>query len=144
VSCSTSQGIKVKSVKFESLSPLLSVGVIEPCLPLWTETLGFSNIGEVEHDGKLGFVMLEKDGIVVMYQTFASLDADDAELGRLFRDQKSMLYLKVDDLDTLEKAIVGHEVVFSRRKTFYGADELAIRDAAGHVLVFASFAAESE
>lgn len=124
---------------FKSLSPVLPVDEIEPCLSLWIDDLGFENAGEVEHQGRIGFVMLQRDSIVVMYQSYASIEEDNAELGKAMRDQSAALYFKVDDIGELEASLSKHDVVMPRRKTFYGAEEIAIRDKAGHILTFASF-----
>src|SRR3712207_6985738 len=43
----------------------------------------------------------------------------------------AMLYLQVDDLDAVERALQGIEPVTPRRKTFYGADELVVREPGG-------------
>ena len=60
----------------KKLTPILFVDAIEPCLPFWTERLGFTKATEVPHDGRLGFVILVKDGLELMYQTWDSAAAD--------------------------------------------------------------------
>ena len=50
---------------------------------------------------------------------------------------RSALYLEVDDLDGFAKRVKGAPQVFARRKTFYGAEELGVRDPAGNVVTFA-------
>ena len=52
-----------------------------------------------------------------------------------------MLFIEVEDLDAVERALEGVEPVVPRRKTFYGADELIVREPAGNVVTFAQFAA---
>ena len=42
------------------LTPILVVDEIEPCIPFWTERLGFQKTTEVPHEGELGFVILER------------------------------------------------------------------------------------
>lgn len=48
----------------------------------------------------------------------------------------SFLYLEVDDLDAVVPKLAGAPVIVSRRKTFYGADELGVREPGGNVVLF--------
>lgn len=68
----------------KKLTPILYVDAIEPCLPFWTERLGFTKTVEVPHDGKIGFVILTRDGLELMYQTWASAAADIAGATKIF------------------------------------------------------------
>jgi uncharacterized glyoxalase superfamily protein PhnB len=123
------------------ITPVLVVPAIEPVLPLW-EALGFTRTTEVPHDDRLGFVILARDGAEVMYQTEASVAADEA---LVLQGPKPLgatsLFVQVDDLDaTVAKLPHGTDIFVERRTTFYGATETYIRDAAGNVIVFAQFA----
>ncbi|HYV96003.1 MAG TPA: hypothetical protein VE967_00960, partial [Gemmatimonadaceae bacterium] len=57
------------------LTPVLVVDSIEPVLRFWDQ-LGFSKTAEVPHENVLGFVILERDQIQIMYQSRASVAAD--------------------------------------------------------------------
>jgi uncharacterized glyoxalase superfamily protein PhnB len=129
----------VQAMKILSLCPVLPVQAIEPLLPLWVDDLGFSKLAEVPHNGQIGFVMLGRDGIEIMYQTIDSIAGDDPKMAKALNGQTAAVYLKVDDLDAVEQAIAGHEIVMARRTTFYGSEEIGIRDPAGHVFTFAMF-----
>src|SRR5574338_152244 len=59
----------------KKLTPVIMVEAIEPCLPFW-ERLGFSKTAEVPEGGRLGFVILAKDAVEVMYQTHESVEKD--------------------------------------------------------------------
>ena len=39
-----------------------------------------------------------------------------------------MLFVHVDDLDAVEKAVAGAPVVKGRHKTFYGSEEIYVRE----------------
>lgn len=124
--------------RFNRASPVLYVEQIEPCVPFWTDRLGFEITGEVPHGDRLGFVMMEKDDVEVMYQSRASLEDDlpeaaDAETGGAF------LFVQVDDLDAVERALEGIDPVVPRRQTFYGTDELVVREPGGNTVTFAEF-----
>ena len=123
------------SLKFNKLTPVLVVDAIEPCLPFWTARLGFSKTVEVPEGDRLGFVILAKDGIEVMYQSRDSVWKDipamaDCPAGG------TALYLDVADVAAVERAVTGMELVVPRRKTFYGADEIGVREPGGNAVIF--------
>lgn len=119
----------------KKLTPVLVVDAIEPCLPFWIDRLGFTKGPEVPHGDALGFVMLLRGGVEVMLQSRASVRDDvPAIAGDAYR---SALYIEVDDLDAVMRAIDGLERVVEERTTFYGAREVGVRDPAGNVVLFA-------
>jgi uncharacterized glyoxalase superfamily protein PhnB len=127
--------VRVPSVKLNKLSPVLVVDAIEPCLSFWVDRLGFTRITEVPDGDRLGFVILQKDGIEVMYQSRESVRKDipvlaDAPAGG------TTLYIDVADVVAVERAVKGAEVVVPRRKTFYGADEIGVREPGGNAVIF--------
>jgi len=120
------------------LTPVLVVDEIEPCLAFWTGGLGLVPVHKVPGpDGKLMFASVEKDAVEVMYQTRASvvkdLPAMTAELG----GRSIVLFIHVDDLDAVEKATAGAPVVKARHKTFYGSEEIYVREPGGNTVGFA-------
>lgn len=117
------------------ITPILLVDEIEPCLPFW-EALGFDKMADVEHEGRLGFVILEKSGLEIMYQTRASVEADIPALGDA-PEGGTFLFLEVMDLDATIEAIEGAPIVFPRRKTFYGMEEIGVREPGGNAVTFA-------
>jgi hypothetical protein len=117
------------------LTPVLMVEAIEPCLAFWA-ALGFERTAEVPDGDRLGFVILAKDGVELMYQTRASVQADvpaiaASPMGGTF------LFLEVSDLDAVIAALGGTPVLFPRRKTFYGMDEIGVREPGGNPVTFA-------
>jgi uncharacterized glyoxalase superfamily protein PhnB len=122
----------------KKLTPILVVEAIEPALPFWTERLGFARTAEVPEGDRLGFVILARDGIEVMYQTRASIGNDVPSMLDV-PARGTVLFIEVDDIGAIETAMQGVEVVVPRRRTFYGADELFVREPGGHVVGFAQF-----
>ena len=119
------------------ITPILVVDRIEPCLPLWIDRLGFEKTVEVPDGDHLGFVILQKDGAEVMLQTAEGVEKDlktNPDVGR----GSASLFLEVPDFTDLRHRIRGENVVVPERVTFYGMREIAIRDAGGHLLVFAA------
>lgn len=125
----------------KKLAPVLVVDRIEPLLPLW-KALGFAATVEVPHGDALGFVILVRDSVEVMYQTVDSVRADDAKAveGDRPLGGASALFFEVDDLEAIAARIPpGTDMLFERRTTFYGSTETIFRDGAGNVITFAQF-----
>ncbi len=119
---------------FQSLTPVLFVERIEPSLPFWIERLGFRVEAEVREGAALGFVLLERDGVAVMLQSRESLRKDVPALGDMPFTSSTALYFKVDDLAALEPRLEGLAPVVPKRRTFYGATEIMVRDPAGNLV----------
>ena len=103
----------------KKLTPILTLEGIEPSLPFWVYALGFTKTVDVPHGEDLGFAILEKDGYEVMLQTVASMQAD-------------------------VPAVADYELLVPRRKTFYGAEEIFVREPGGNVVGFAQFGTAAE
>jgi len=121
----------------KKLTPVLYVDAIEPCLDFWTR-LGFEKTAEVPEGDKLGFVILKKDDVEVMYQTRASV-ANDIPALKDSPVKGSFLFIEVDDINAIDALLAGKDYVIPRRTTFYGADEVIVREPAGNVIAFAQF-----
>ena len=129
------------TMEMKQVTSVLMVDAIEPVLPFWVDRLGFEVTQEVPHGEALGFVTLRRDGVELMYQSRASM-AEDVPPAAEGPVGPSFLFLVVEDLDAVQAALEGIEPVVPRRRTFYGADELIVRDPAGHVVTFAEFSGE--
>lgn len=122
----------------KKLTPVLMVEEIEPCLPFWVDRLGFRKTAEVPEGDRLGFVILAKDGVEVMYQSRESVAKDVPALAEV-RGGPTFLYVEVAELDAVERALAGLEPVIPRRTTFYGAQEIGVREPCGNYVTFAQF-----
>ncbi|MBC8067044.1 MAG: VOC family protein [Deltaproteobacteria bacterium] len=120
----------------QKITANLVVEAIEPNLAFWVERLGFTVGVQVPHGERLGFVILNHGELELMLQSRASVAEDVAPLADdRFR---SVLYLRVGDLAPLRTALAGIDPVVPERRTFYGADELIVRDPEGNVIFFAT------
>jgi hypothetical protein len=126
-------------VELKKLTPILTVEAIEPSLPFWVNALGFTKTVDVPHEGALGFAILEKDGYEVMLQTVASIQADVPAVAPPAGG--SILFLEIEDLAAIQRAVADYELLVPRRTTFYGADEIFVREPGGNVVGFAQFGA---
>lgn len=126
------------------ITPVLYVKEIEPCVQFWAERLGFEKTAEVPEGDRLGFVILQKNGVEIMYQSFVSAEKDAPELAQEISGGRTFLYVEVDKLDEVITAIQGINLVLPLRTTFYGAREIGLKDPAGHMLVFAEMSAAQQ
>ena len=124
------------SSAMRKLTPVLTVEAIEPCLSFWVDRLEFTKTVEVPDGDRLGFVILVRDGVELMYQTKASLEKDLGQPTEALTSS-AFLFLEVADLDAVERAMDGVRPLLPRRRTFYGMDELVVREPGGNVIIFA-------
>ncbi|MGZ4898851.1 MAG: VOC family protein [Candidatus Angelobacter sp.] len=134
----------MKPTEVKKITPILFAAELEPCIKYWTDRLGFQKTIEVPEGDKIGFAILEKNGLELMYQSFASAEKDNAATGAAVRKGPSFLYVEVADLDAALEATKGAEVVMPVRTTFYHSREFGIKDPAGHYLIFAQQGAAPE
>jgi uncharacterized glyoxalase superfamily protein PhnB len=127
----------MKSAAVKKITAILFAQEIEPCIQFWTERLGFSKTVEVPEGDKVGFAILEKDGVELMYQSYSSVEKDNAATAAEARKGPTFIYVEVDDLSTALTATSGAEIVMPVRSTFYGAKEFGVKDPAGHYVIFA-------
>src|SRR6266567_1285169 len=66
---------KKMTVAVKRVTPVLFVEKVEPCLEFW-EQLGFKRAMEVPDGEALAFAAVQKDGVEIMYQSFASAMKD--------------------------------------------------------------------
>jgi uncharacterized glyoxalase superfamily protein PhnB len=135
-------GENMTPTEVKKITSILFADELERCIRFWTERLGFQKTVEVPEGDKLGFAILEKNGLELMYQSFASAEKDNVATGAAVRKGPSFLYIEVADLDVALQATKGAEIVMPVRTTFYHSREFGIKDPAGHYLIFAQQGAE--
>jgi uncharacterized glyoxalase superfamily protein PhnB len=128
---------KGKTMTVKKITPILFAAEIEPSLKFWTERLGFEKTIDVPEGNKLGFAIVQKGGVELMYQSYASAEKDISATSSEVRKGPSFLYVEVESLDEIIAAIKKIPVVMPVRTTFYGAKEIGIKDPAGHIIIFA-------
>jgi uncharacterized glyoxalase superfamily protein PhnB len=132
----------VAHYSLRALAPVLIVEAVEPSIRFWTEQLGFSKDNEVPGpDGKLIFASVKKDGVEIMYQTRASVIADDPAAAADLNGRSVALFITVPaiaDLDVIARRTKAAPAVKTRHDTFYGTTEFYIREPGGNVVGFAA------
>ncbi len=130
------------SVELESLSPNLIVADVNRSVDFYTSKLGFAKIASVPDSGKMNWAMVMREGATVMFQTLASIQEDVPQLRLSAGAAAATFYIKVKGLDAWHDSVKGNvPIALPMRKTFYGANEFAIKDPDGNVLMFAEDAA---
>ena len=124
--------------QLQRLTPVLVVDAVEPCIAFWTERFGVAAENQVPGpDGKLVFASVAGGGIEIMYQTRTSVLIERPDSAAELSGHSAVLYFAVDDLDAVERAVTGAPVVKPRHRTFYGTEELYVREPGGNVVGFA-------
>ena len=122
------------------LTPVLVVDEVEPCLQFWIDRFGLAPESEVPgDDGKLVFAIVKKGDVEIMYQTRASVLAERPDATKEMTGHSTVLFITTEDLDGVERAVEGVPVVKPRHKTFYGSEEIYVREPGGNTVGFAQF-----
>jgi uncharacterized glyoxalase superfamily protein PhnB len=126
--------------ELKQLTPVLIVETVEPCVKFWTDRLKFALTNQVPGpDGKMLFASVQLGAIEIMYQTRASVLEEQPSSARDLTGHSVALFITVDDLDSVEKALSGVPVVKPRHQTFYGSTEIYVREPGGNTVGFAQF-----
>jgi len=128
------------SLALKQLTPVLIVDAVEPCIKFWVDRLGFAVTNSVPGpDGKLIFASVQLGPIEIMYQTRASVISEQPGSAGDLTGHSVALFITVDDLDKVEKSLVGAPIVQPRHETFYGSTEIYVREPGGNTVGFAQF-----
>ena len=122
---------------FTALAPMLIVERVEPTRTFFCDRLGFKATLDMQHDGRIGFSIVERGAVRIMLQSEASLRADMGETP-VAGPFGAWLYIDVDNVEELVPEIVDTDVVVALRRTSYGRHEIGVREPGGNVIVFAS------
>lgn len=122
------------------ITPILTVKDIEPCLPFWVDRMGFQNLAQMPESGKsekLGFVMLQRDGVELMIQSAESVRKDEPAFAPGDESRVASVYIEVSDFANTLKRLEGYPLAMHERTTSYGMREVGVFDPAGNIVMFA-------
>ncbi|MEP6618817.1 MAG: VOC family protein [bacterium] len=126
--------------RLQRLTPVMIVDAVEPCLEFWVSRLGFVAENQVPgDDGRLVFASAIHGDIEVMYQTRASVIAESPSQEADLTGHTIALFITTDNLDAAERALEGAPVVKPRHKTFYGSEEIYVKEPGGNTVGFSQF-----
>jgi uncharacterized glyoxalase superfamily protein PhnB len=129
-------------MNIKKITPVLYAEELEPCVKFWKELVGLEKTVEVPDGERLGFVILQKGNVELMYQSYASARKDAPKIAADIEGGRTFLYVEVEKLEPFIAATKTANVVLPVRSTFYGATEIGVKDPAGHVVVFAEMSAQ--
>jgi hypothetical protein len=123
----------------KKLTPVFVVDRIESCLDFWVGRLGFEKTVEVPEGDSIGFVILSRGNVEIMYQSRESLEKDLPALAEIPRGTGLSVgtYIEVSDIDDVIERLDGWDQAVPKRTTFYGATEFGVREPGGNLVIFA-------
>jgi len=121
----------------QKATALLRVERVEPSLAFWVDRLGFQKVVEIMEGDSLGFVILSKGHVEIMLQSRASLAKDLPMLG-VGAFAPAVVYLGVTDLNEISSKLNASEIIVPKRNTYYGMEEIWVREPGGHVVGIAA------
>ena len=124
-------------MKIESFSPNLMVKNVSKSISFYCDILGFSLMQTVPESGEPVWGMVQKDGFFVMFQKEDSIKQEYPELNSKNPGGALTFYIKISNIkEFYDKVSIQTDISHEMHKTFYGADEFAITDPDGFILVF--------
>lgn len=127
----------MKPAEVKKITALLFAQELEPSIEFWTKKMGFQKTVEVPEGNKIGFVMLVKDNMELMYQSLSGAEKDNPSIGEAARKGTTFLYIEVADVNATFETTKGAEIFMPMRTTFYKSKEFGIKDPAGNYFIFA-------
>ena len=121
----------------QKATPLLRVERIEPSLAFWVDRLGFQKVTEVMEGDSLGFVILSRGHVELMLQSRSSL-AKDLPMLSVGAMAPSVVYMGVTSIQEIEGKLAHSEIIVPKRTTYYGMEEIWVREPGGHIIGFAA------
>ena len=123
---------------FTSMTTNLMVESVDESLAFYKDKLGFVEVATVPSEsGALQFAILQKDGLMLMFQERENLVSEYPILQTSKVQPSATLYIAVDNFDELYQELEdSYKILTEVHTTFYGSKEFAIADNNGYVLTF--------
>jgi len=126
-----------ETIMIQKATALLRVERVEPSLGFWVDRLGFQKVVEVMEGDSLGFVILAKGHVEIMLQSRASL-AKDLPMLSVGALAPAVVYMGVTDLAEMVAKLNPADIIVPKRSTYYGMEEVWVREPGGHVVGIAA------
>ena len=128
-------------MQMKKSTPVIIVDAIEPVLPFW-DGLGFAVTVSVPEGDRMGFAILARDAVEIMYQSKASVEKDAPGMAQGSFPSRTNLFIEVEGLAEVMAKVERAPVVIPERRTSYGAHEYGVRAPCGTVVLFAEMEGE--
>ena len=125
-------------MKIKRATPVLFADSVEATRDFFRRA-GFAATVEVPEGSKVGFCILDRDGVQVMVESRDNSNEAAPIRAKSKQSCASHVFVEVDDLDAVVAALGRSEIIVERHKTFYGSDELTYQAPGGHLVTFAQF-----
>ena len=123
-------------MKVSRATPVLFVEQVEPTRDFFVD-VGFEVVVEIPEDERVGFSLLEKDGVQVMIETRGNANEPPALQALSRESRRAVVFVEVDDLEAVIASQKNARIAVERHKTFYHADELTYEEPGGNLVTFA-------
>ncbi len=125
-------------IMLKKLTVNLMVKDVNSTIDYYTDILDFELVMSVPEEGEFDWAMVKRDGVELMFQSFKSMKGEYP----LFKDTEPggtlLFYIDVEGLNDLYEGLKGKaDIIIDKNRTFYNADEFAIKDCNGYILTFA-------
>lgn len=127
-----------KEIKvLKKLTPNLMVEDVRKTLDFYHDVLGFETLTTVEEGGEIGFAIVQRDDVQLMFQSRKSLSENVPALTGSPIGASQTFYIEVTDVQALYDQLRDKvEIVVDMHSTFYGTKEFYFRDVNGYILSF--------
>jgi uncharacterized glyoxalase superfamily protein PhnB len=127
----------------KKLTPNFMVEDVRKTIGFYQDVLGFEVLTTVEDEDEIGFAIMHRDQIEIMFQSRKSLSENVPALTGSAIGASQTLYIEVTGIDQLYEQLRGKvEVVVEMHSTFYGTREFYFKDINGYILSFSEATAQ--
>ena len=121
----------------KKLTPNFMVEDVRKTLDFYRDVLGFETVTTVDNGDEIGFAIVCRDDVEMMFQSRASLSENVPALTGSAIGASQTLLIEVSGIEQLYEQVRGKvEIVVDMHKTFYGTQEFYFRDVNGYILSF--------
>lgn len=121
----------------KKLTPNFMVEDVRKTLDFYRDVLGFETVTTVDDGDEIGFAIVQRDDVEMMFQSRASLSENVPALTGSAIGASQTLLIEVSGIEQLYEQVRGKvEIVVDMHKTFYGTQEFYFRDVNGYILSF--------
>lgn len=124
-------------MQIRSITPNLMVSDVNATVQFY-EQFGFTLVNSVPSEGTFDWAMMQAGDVALMFQQTENLRTEYPDLQAQQPGGSLTFYVGVSDVTGLYEQLKDQPMVIKPlHKTFYGADEFAIRDLNGFILTIA-------
>lgn len=119
----------------KKLTPNMMVEDVQKTIDFYRDVLGFQVITTVPGENEVGFAIMQRDGVELMFQSRNSLSDNVPALTGSIIGASQTFYIEVAGVTQLYEQLKDKvEIVVAMHDTFYGTREFYFRDINGYIL----------